>query len=158
MMKLINEFEVLANEECWLDEGLIYLKDEPIGKFSLDDSCEEVAVVFEIDSKKLKMELEDVEQSTIFEDTKIEQGSKGYTDSDLLDARTLSIEESNWYVKWREKLIAYSLIILFLLEYFGVLRFNLDAFLKSWYLLYAIFFCITCDKKHIAGFSSLVCS
>lgn len=71
-MKLINEFEVLANEECWLDDGLIYLKDEPIGKFYLDDTDEEVLVVFEVDSKKLKMELEDVEQSAIFEDTKIE--------------------------------------------------------------------------------------
>ncbi|MFZ4057305.1 MAG: EpsG family protein [Ferruginibacter sp.] len=78
-----------------------------------------------------------------FSETSLKDRTSSYTDSADLDMRKKMISEMNWYVKYRANAILYFLLLLFLLEYAGIIKWNKSPFLERLEPFYLILFCLT---------------
>lgn len=83
------------------------------------------------------------ETISVLDDSRVKTSAASYTNVEVLEGRKTVMAEANWYVRWKELAVTYSMLILFLLEYFSILKIRTDNFLRSWYFLYVLFFCVT---------------
>ena len=79
--------------------------------------------------------------SRFFSESTIESRIEGYSSEDTLAQRQEAEAQGNWYARLRPKIIFYALLAAFLLEYFGILRWQTNEFLErlnSFYILFVI--------------------
>lgn len=83
------------------------------------------------------------ESSTLAGDTIIAERMESYGDQDILGERLDRFSQTNWYVQVRAKLLVSILLILTLLELFGVLRWQNNGFTAKLYPFLILFFILT---------------
>lgn len=83
-----------------------------------------------------------VSQSAIFfeDSTTLKNRVESYGDSDSIERRDKKISETNWYARWNRTALVNFLILTFLLEFFGVLKFKKNHFLEKLQPFYLLIF------------------
>jgi hypothetical protein len=94
--------------------------------------------------------------SALFKDTTIETRVSSYGNADLLAERQQSEPQDNWYVTLRVKAILYSLLFAFLLEYFGLLKWQSNVFLDRLYPFYILSVIITLFTYNLGSLGRFV--
>jgi hypothetical protein len=73
----------------------------------------------------------------------LEENVEGYLDDDKLSNRQERSGEQNWYVKLKDESIHYFLVILFIINAFGIFKWEGNEFTKKLFPLLLIFFTLT---------------
>ena len=81
--------------------------------------------------------------SSLFGDTRIEKRIVGYSDKQIDAQVSGKVSTNNWYVNLWKIALLYFLVISFVLEFFGVLKWHQNHFLHRLYPLYIVSFVVS---------------
>jgi hypothetical protein len=87
------------------------------------------------------------------EDSRIVSNATVYTDVDLLNNRVESLNKNNWYVSLSSNGMLYFLLILGIMDLFGVFKFKETLFLKKSYPLLFLFLILTLVTLNMGSLS-----
>lgn len=74
-----------------------------------------------------------------------------YTDETQLTIKHDAIAATNWYVRWRSLLLGNSFLLFFLLDFFGVFKWETDEYLNKLQPLIIVFFCYTLITNNLGS-------